>query len=276
MNARTESTYRLRLHSGYFPGFVLPIFISSMASRVIVANLSASPRPQARLRRAVTATADMSTLISFLMSDSTNLSSIASSELLLLVSPHDRLENLHVPRTTTEISRETVANVCLARLRMFLEQTNGGHHHSRRANAALCPAAFDESLLHRVQLISRRDTFDRSNLCAFHLGHGHETTIHNLPIDHYRASAAFAFAATFFRSSQLQLPTQHIKQALHRIDFESLRLVINGKSYLYHPLHNSPVKCSRVTDNLYRSKTIHHRRFGTSKILSRSPSQFAA
>src|SRR5437870_1516368 len=202
MNARTASTYRLRFHSGYFPGFVLPIFISSMASRVIVANLSASPRPQARLRRAVTAAADMSTLISFLMSDSTNLSSIASSELLLLVSPHDRLKNLHVPRTTTEISGEPVANVCVARLRICLEQTNGGHHHARRANAALCPAAFDESLLHRVQLISRRQSFDRPDLCAFHLGHGHEATINNLTINHHVASAAFTFAATFFRSGQ--------------------------------------------------------------------------
>src|SRR2546428_8138183 len=227
MNARTESTYRLRLHSGYFPGFVLPIFISSMASRVIVANLSASPRPQARLRRAVTATADMSTLISFLMSDSTNLSSIASSELLLLVSPHDRLENLHVPRTTTEISRETVANVCLARLRMFLEQTNGGHHHSRRADAALCSAAFDESLLYRMQLISSRDSFDRLNLCAVNLRDRHQTAINNLTINHHRASATFTFAATFFRSGQLQLLAQNIEQSLHRIGVKGLRLCVN-------------------------------------------------
>src|SRR5438552_6278352 len=224
MNARTASTYRLRFHSGYFPGFVLPIFISSMASRVIVANLSASPRPQARLRRAVTAAADMSTLISFLMSDSTNLSSIASSELLLLVSPHDRLKNLHVPRTTTEISRETVANVCLARLRIFLEQTNGGHHHSRRANAALCPAAFDESLLHRVQLVTSRDSFDRLDLCAFNLRDRHQATINNLAINHDRASATFAFAATFFRSGQLQLLAQHIEQTLHRIRMKCPRL----------------------------------------------------
>src|SRR6266446_2263248 len=70
MNARMANAYRLRLHSGYFSGFVLPIVISPMAARIIVANLSASPRPQARLRRAVTAAADMSTLISFLMSDS--------------------------------------------------------------------------------------------------------------------------------------------------------------------------------------------------------------
>src|SRR5439155_25854974 len=107
-----------------------------MASRVIVANLSASPRPQARLRRAVTAAADMSTLISFLMSDSTNLSSIASSELLLLVSPHDRLKNLHISSATRKIPGQPVANVCFARLRLFLKQTNGGQHHPGRANAS--------------------------------------------------------------------------------------------------------------------------------------------
>src|SRR2546427_7868566 len=64
---------------------------------------------------------------------------------------HDRLEYLHIPGAATKVPREPVANVCFARLRIFFQQTNGGHHHSRCADAALRPAAFDESLLHRVR-----------------------------------------------------------------------------------------------------------------------------
>src|SRR5205807_10668426 len=69
-----------------------------------------------------------------------------------------------------------------------------------------------------------------------------------LAINNDRASATFTFAATFFRSGQLQMLAQHIEQTLHRIDFESLRLVINRKSYFYHWRHNRVVKCLRATD----------------------------
>src|SRR5205807_111752 len=115
---------------------------------------------------------------------------------------HHRIEYLHVPSATTKISSQPVVNVRFARLRIFLEQTNGGHHHAWSTNAALCPAAFDESLLHRVQLISSRDSLDRLNLCALNLRDRHQATVHDLAINHHRASSTFAFAATFFRSGQ--------------------------------------------------------------------------
>src|SRR5260370_38438932 len=69
---------------------------------------------------------------------------------LLPTSSHHRVEYLHVPSAATKIASQPIANVCFARLRILLKQTNGSHHHAGRANTALCPAAFDASLLHRV------------------------------------------------------------------------------------------------------------------------------
>lgn len=69
------------------------------------------------------------------------------------------------------------------------------------------------------------------------MGNGHETTVDDSPVDHYRARAALPFAAALFRSGQAKLFTQHIQQPLHRIRVDSLRLGVDGEidlSFLSH------------------------------------------
>ncbi|HVI73278.1 MAG TPA: hypothetical protein VM656_17565, partial [Pyrinomonadaceae bacterium] len=87
-------------------------------------------------------------------------------------------------------------------------------------DATLCTAVLDERLLHCVQLIVVRDSFDRCDLSAIHLGHRYETTIHDTTIENDGTRAALALTATFLRAGELELFAQHVEQARHRKDVE--------------------------------------------------------
>jgi hypothetical protein len=108
-----------------------------------------------------------------------------------------------------------------------LKQIHGRQNHSRRADAALRAAAFDERLLHSVKVITRRHAFDGFNLSAFDLRHRYQTTVDDPAIDHDAARAAFTFAATFLRSGKTQLLAQYVQQALHGIGVKRLRRFID-------------------------------------------------
>src|SRR2546425_802067 len=81
------------------------------------------------------------------------LATASGSVSLFLTRAHHRFKNLHVPSAATEISGQAIADLCFIRIRKFLEQTQRSQNHSRRTDAALRAATFNESLLYRVQLI---------------------------------------------------------------------------------------------------------------------------
>ena len=152
--------------------------------------------------------------------------------------PHNRFKNLHVPRAATEIPRKAFANICFSRLRILFQKAHGRDHHSRCADTALRPAAFNESLLHLMQLIvAERDAFDRFDLATGDLRDWNQTTVDELTINQNAARAALTFAATFFSSGKAQLLAQHIEQALHWIGINGSRLVIHHTSYSEFVFH---------------------------------------
>ncbi len=64
-----------------------------------------------------------------------------------------RLHCLHdvlVARTATEIAGEAVADLVLARVRVFLQERQQGHQDAGRAEAALQAVRFPEGLLQRM------------------------------------------------------------------------------------------------------------------------------
>jgi len=113
-------------------------------------------------------------------------------------------------------------------MRISFEQIHCGHHHARRADAALCPTTIDEGLLDRVQLIAVRYSFDRFDGSTLYLRHRNQTAVHNPAIDRDGTRAAFAFAATFLGSGQVQLLSQNVKQTLHWMRLQSSLLAVNG------------------------------------------------
>src|SRR5712692_9451287 len=114
---------------------------------------------------------------------------------LLPTRPHDRFKNFHVPRAAAKTPRQAVANVGVSWVRYLFKQIHRRQNHARRADAALRAAAFDERLLHGVQLIAGCQGFDGFDISALDLGDRYQTTVNDLAINHHRARAALTFAA---------------------------------------------------------------------------------
>ena len=86
---------------------------------------------------------------------------------------NDRFEYLHVAGAAAKIAGEPVANVCFTRLRIAFEQIDSREDHPWSTNTTLRAAVVDKSLLHRVQLISIRDAFNRHDLRTVDLSNRH-------------------------------------------------------------------------------------------------------
>ena len=71
-----------------------------------------------------------------------------------------------------------------------------------------------------------RQPFNRLNLSSLGLQHRHQAAVHQLAVHAHRARAAFAFAASFLGSRQVQVFTQHIKQALERRRLHGARFAV--------------------------------------------------
>ena len=74
---------------------------------------------------------------------------------------------------------------------------HAGHDLPGRAVAALEGVAFDEGGLQRVELVARRQAFDRRDLPALHEGGERETRLHALAVHQHRAGSALAESAAF-------------------------------------------------------------------------------
>src|SRR5207247_7093449 len=75
----------------------------------------------------------------------------------------DRLHDIYGGGASAQVPGDRAANLFLRWMRIFLEQRDGAHHHSGRAEAALEAMLFDEALLNRMELAIRLEAFDRSD-----------------------------------------------------------------------------------------------------------------
>src|SRR5580693_8625861 len=103
-----------------------------------------------------------------------------------------------------------------------------GEDHSWCADAALGAAAVQKALLQCLQVAVRSKTFDRDDFRTLRLKNGNEAAIHQHSVYQHRAGAALALATAFFRSRQSKFVTQHVEQALHRVDLHGFGLPVHG------------------------------------------------
>src|SRR5215469_16566593 len=92
------------------------------------------------------------------------------------------------------------------------EELNDAHNHARRAEAALEPVAFPETLLDGMQLPVARESFQGRDLRAIGLDGEHRAGLYRLSIDEDGAGAADAGLTSHVRSGQ---PT-HLAQKLNK------------------------------------------------------------
>src|SRR5918997_715644 len=80
----------------------------------------------------------------------------------VLLDELDGLDDVLVARAAAEVAFETLPDLLLRRVRLLLEQADGGHDHAGGAVTALQPVSLVESMLNRVQQPVVYDAPDRS------------------------------------------------------------------------------------------------------------------
>ena len=72
-----------------------------------------------------------------------------------------RLKNVDVAATAAEVSQKIVTNGLIVRVRMFVEQSNGGQDKAGGAEGALKACLVDKCLLNGVQMIAAGSSLRR-------------------------------------------------------------------------------------------------------------------
>src|SRR6478735_1716362 len=107
----------------------------------------------------------------------------------LLDGRHDVL----VAGAAADVALERVPDLALRELALgLLDDADGGHHHARRAVAALEPVMLVEGPLDRVQLAVRREALDGADLRAIGLDGEDGARQRRHSVDLHRAGAARA------------------------------------------------------------------------------------
>src|SRR5580704_2806989 len=91
---------------------------------------------------------------------------------------HYGLENLDVTSTAAQIAGKPFLYFFECGPRFLTQEMKGGKNHSRRANATLCAAAFQKSLLQRMQLRACRESLDGDNVRSLRLQDRDEAAIY--------------------------------------------------------------------------------------------------
>ncbi len=96
----------------------------------------------------------------------------------------------------------------------------GGEDHAGSADAALGSAFFEEALLDWMKFFVDGEAFDGGDLGAFGLQDWDEAGVDEIAVHQDCAGSAFAFAAAFFGSGEVQIFAEDVEEALHRRSFD--------------------------------------------------------
>ena len=124
----------------------------------------------------------------------------------------DRPDDLVVAGAAAEVAGDGVADLVLARLRVALQQGDGGHDHPGGADAALQPPLLDEGLLHRVQLPVPGQPLHGGHAAPLGLGGEEQAGGHRAPVQEHGAGPAVPRATALLRPGQLQAVPEHLQQ----------------------------------------------------------------
>jgi hypothetical protein len=141
----------------------------------------------------------------------------------------DCFKNLDVAGAAAKISGQSFPYLIHGGISLLVQQMMGRENHSRRADAALCTSAIQESLLETIQPGACGQSFDGNDFRILDLKHWYEATVYQRAVQQHGAGATLAFATSFFGSGQSQLVPQYVQQSLHRINAQRLRLAVYGE-----------------------------------------------
>src|SRR3989338_6807295 len=95
----------------------------------------------------------------------------------------DRVDNFRVPRAATDVAGHRLFDLLRSRIFRAVEKRFDGHDEAGRAVAALNRAGINKCLLHRVQLVSLRQSFHSDDLRVGGVHGEHDARIHRLAVE---------------------------------------------------------------------------------------------
>src|SRR5215472_14839611 len=109
------------------------------------------------------------------------------------------------------VAAHALTHVLVGGSAAFSEQRDRRHDLTGRAVAALERVVFDERLLHGMELVAVRQTFDRCHMFAGDSRRKCQARQHAAAFDVDRARTALAVVAAFFRARQLKVFTKRVE-----------------------------------------------------------------
>ena len=132
-----------------------------------------------------------------------------------------------VAGAAAEVAGDAFADLGLRRLRVVVQEVDGGHDHAGRAVAALQAVFFPEPFLQRVQLVTLGEPFDGDDLGAICLDREDRTRFGAAAIDEHGAGATLARVAADVRASEIELFAQEVHEEHSRLDVALAHLSVH-------------------------------------------------
>ena len=132
-----------------------------------------------------------------------------------------------VDAAATQIAGKRGANLVIGGVANAIQQALGRDDHAGRAKAALSRLLLQESLLQRMQRVSRSQAFDGRDLQAGDMTDRQLAAGDVNAIDQHFTGAAALCAAAVFCAFQAQVVAQRIEQRRLRADIELARFAVD-------------------------------------------------
>ena len=136
-----------------------------------------------------------------------------------------------VSAAAAQVALKGLADLCVSRSRDAREKRDDGKNHSRRTIAALESAFIEERLLHGMQRVAARESFDRRDWALAERGNGDLAAAPGDAINQDCARATLTFAAPVFGAGEMKLITQCRQERTvgRSFDRKRLRSAVDGK-----------------------------------------------
>jgi len=141
----------------------------------------------------------------------------------------------------TEVRHHPMRYLVIARVRVHVEQRDGGDDHAGRAKPALHRIDVNEGMLRRMQLAVASEALDRRDRPTDHIPSRDHTRAGECPVDHHAARAARGLAAAVLCAGQPEVLSQPVKEATIPRDADLvLNAVDDDPTDLRHQFHTMP------------------------------------
>src|SRR5690348_18428817 len=118
-------------------------------------------------------------------------------------------------------------------MRVLLEQRHDGHHHARRAEAALQAVLIVEPALYRVHLAVRGQSLERGDLVPAGLGGEHRAGLDGFTVEQHRAGPAGGGVAADGGRGEIGHVAQEVHEEHAVLDVRGDVLAVDGQVDLH-------------------------------------------